>query len=131
MKKFLVIVIVLGFAAFQGFKILDRKAEERNARERVSLMFERLKTGVLADEQDAIGYWRVGHPEPASDSSANEFGRFRSQGKLGRIESFTLVSSRLYELNDASQRHVDIVCTVNGRQVKIRAVHGLPLEWID
>lgn len=131
MKKFLLIVIVLGFAAFQGYKILDRKADERNARQRVSLMFERLKSGTLADEQDAIGYWRVGHPEAATQESANEFERFRSEGKLGRVESFTLVSSQIVELGDASQRHVDIVCNVNGHPLKIRAVHAFPLKWIN
>lgn len=131
MKRFLLIVIVLGFVAFQGYKVLDRKAEERNARQRVSLMFERLKSGTLADEQDAIGYWRVGHPEPATEASANEFSRFRSERNLGRVESFTLLSSQLVELGDASQRHVDIICTVNGHQLKIRAVHTFPLQWID
>jgi len=131
MKKFLLIAIVLGFAAFQGFKVLDRRADERNARQRVSLMFERLKSGTLADEQDAIGYWHVGHPEAASEATANEFARFRADRKLGRIESFTLLSSQLVELSDASQRHVDIICNVNGTQLKIRAVHAFPLQWID
>lgn len=131
MKKFLLVVIVLGIAAFQGFKVLDRKADERNARQRVSLMFERLKSGTLADEQDAIGYWRVGHPEAASEGTANEFSRFRAEGKLGKVESFTLLSSQVVEGSDASQRHVDVVFDVNGQQRKIRAVHAFPLKWID
>ncbi len=131
MKKFLLIVIVLGFVAFQGYKILDRKADERNARQRVSMMFERLKSGTLADEQDAIGYWHVGHPEAASEATANEFARFRAERKIGRVESFTLLSSKLVELGDASQRHVDIICDVNGQQLNIRAVHAFPLQWND
>lgn len=131
MKKFLVVVIVLGFAAFYGYKILDRKADERHARERVSLMFERLKSGTLADEQDAIGYWRVGHPEVASEASANDFARFRGARQIGRVQSFNLVSSAVVEGSDAFQRHVDIVCNVNGRPLKIRATHGFPLEWSD
>lgn len=131
MKKFLLIVIILGFAAFQGYKVLDRKADERHARQRVSLMFERLKSGTIADEQDAIGYWRVGHPEPASEASANDFARFRGGRKLGRVESFTLLSSQIVERGDASQRQVDIICNVNGQQLKIRAVHASPLQWID
>ncbi len=131
MKKFLLIAVVLGVVAFQGYKILDRKAEERNARQRIATMFERLKGGTLADEQEAIGYWRVGHPEVPSEESVNLFARFRAKRGLGKIESYTVVSSRVAEGGDTSQRFIDFVCTVNGREVKIRARHGQPLEWID
>ena len=131
MKKFLIVVVVLGIVAVQGYKILDRKADERNARQRVSLMFERLKSGTLADEQDAIGYWRVGHPEAASQETANLFARFRGERNIGRVDSYSFVSSKLVEGGDASQRYVDIDCTVNGRPLRLRATHAFPLQWID
>ena len=131
MKKFLLFVVVVGIAAFQGYKSLDRKAEERNARERIGLMFERMKSGSVPDEQDAIGYWRVGHPETASGETANAFAKFRGERSLSRVDSYSIGSSQVVEGGDAAQRHVDVTCTVNGRELKIRAVHNFPLQWID
>jgi hypothetical protein len=130
-KKFLLFAAIVGIIVVQGYKVLDRKAEERNAHQRVSLMFERLKTGILADEQEAIGYWRVGHPESPSDETANAFAKFRGQRNLSRIESYSIVSSQLIEGNVALGRHVDFQCVVNGRPLRIRATHKLPLEWLD
>jgi hypothetical protein len=130
-KKFLLVALILGVLGFQGYKVLDRKADERNARERVSLMFERMKSGSLPDEQDAIGYWHVGHPETASTETANGFARFRAQRNVGRVETYSIVSTQVSEGGIAASRYVDIVCVVNGRDLKIRAVHKFPLEWID
>ena len=131
MKRFLLFALVLGVLGFQGYKTLDRRADERNARERVSLMFERLKSGSLPDEQDAIGYWHVGHPETASTETANGFAKFRAQRNIGPVESYSIVSTRVSETGTAASRYVDVVCTVHGRDLKIRAVHKFPLEWID
>ncbi len=131
MKKILLFVVIAGVVVVQGYKVLDRKAEERNAQQRVSLMFERLKTGVLADEQEAIGYWRVGHPEATDESMVSAFSAFRKERGIGRVETFSIVSSQLFEGAEAQLRYVDFLCTVNGRQLRIRARHKLPLEWIN
>ena len=131
MKKFLLFLVVVVVLGFQGYKVLDRRTEERSARERVSLMFERLKSGSVPDEQDAIGYWHVGHPETASTETVNGFAKFRAQRNLGRVDSYSITSSEVHEGDAARSRYVDIVCSVNGKDLKIRAVHKFPLEWVD
>ena len=130
MKKFILFLVVAGVLAVQGYKILDRKADERNSRERISKMFERLQSGSLADEQEAIGYWRVGHPESASEETANAFARFRARKGLRKIETYAITSSHVVDGSGAA-RSIEFVCLVNGRELRIRARHGFPLEWID
>ncbi len=93
-------------------------------------MFDNLKSGSLADEQDAIGYWRIGHPEVANSESVAAFGRFRSEGSLGAIQSFSLVSSQVVAASDSYARSAEVTCQVNGKTVRIRARHKQPLEWI-
>ncbi len=131
MKKFLLVVVALALVGFQGYKILDRRAFEENSRKRVQGMFDSLRTGVLADEQEAIGYWRVGHPEASNEENANAFARFRSAGKLGAIQSFELVSSQVVAASDSYARSVEITCEVNGKTLRLRARHHQPLEWIN
>ena len=93
MKKFLIAVVVLAAAGLVGFKKLDNSAFERNSRLRVENMLKNLQTGRLADEQEAIGYWRVGHPEAATEASVSAFARFRAEGSLGEVKSFSIVSN--------------------------------------
>ena len=131
MKKFLLIVIVLGFAAFQIFKYTDRKAFEENSRKRVQAMFEGLQRGDTASEQDAIGYWRIGHTEAPSQDSVNGFARFRSAGSLGGVQSFSIVSTQLVDASDTYTRYVDVTCLVNSKTLRIRARHHQPLEWAN
>lgn len=131
MKKFLIFVVVLAIVGFQGYKILDRRAFEENSRKRVEGMFENLKSGNLADEQDAIGYWRVGHPEAASQDSVNSFARFRSAGNFGAVQSFGIVSTETGAASDSYARYIDLTCQVNGKTLRIRARHHQPLEWVN
>ena len=130
MKKFLIVLAVLAVAGFFGYKKLDSRALEAHSRERVEGMLKGLQAGTLADEQEAMGYWRIGHPEPASDANANAFARFRGEGQLGEVKSFTIVSTQLIPASSATGRSVEISATINGKPVRLRAKHKQPLEWI-
>jgi len=130
-KKFLLAVVVLALVGFQGYKVLDRRAFEENSRKRVQSMFDSLKTGVLADEQEAMGYWRVGHSEVANEENASAFARFRAAGKIGTVQSFEIVSSQVVGASDTYARSVEITCEVNGKTLRLRARHHQPLEWIN
>ena len=130
MRKFLIVIAVLAVAGFFGYKKLDGRALEENSRTRVEGMLTSLRSGSLADEQEAIGYWRVGHPEAASEANANAFARFRAEGPLAEVKSFTIVSTQLIPASSADARSVEITVDVNGKPLRLRARHKQPLEWI-
>ncbi len=130
MRKFLIIMAVLAVAAFFGYKKLDGRALEANSRTRVESMLKNLQSGSLADEQEAMGYWRIGHPEAASESNVNAFARFRNEGPLGEVKSFAIVSTQLTPASSATGRSVEITVDVNGKPLRLRARHKEPLEWI-
>jgi hypothetical protein len=129
MKKLILAVVVLAVAGFQIYKVTDRKAFEENSRKRVLSMMESLQRDTIPDEQDAIGYWRIGHPEVAREENVNAFARFRATGGLGPVKTFSIVSSQLVDASDTYARYVEITCMVNGKQLRIRARHHQPLEW--
>ena len=130
MKKFLIVIAVLAVAVFFGYKRLDGRALEANSRGRVEGMLKSLQSGTLADEQEAIGYWRVGHPEAANEANANAFARFRAEGALGVVTSYAVVSSVLVPGSSADTRSVEIAVNINGKPFRLRARHKQPLEWI-
>lgn len=130
MKKFLIVTVVLAAVGFVGFKKLDNSALERSSKQRVEGMLKGLQSGSLADEQDAIGYWRVGFPEATTEAATNAFGRFRSEGGLAEVKSFSVVSTQLVPGTDTVARAVEVTAEINGKTVRLRARHKQPLEWI-
>jgi hypothetical protein len=126
----LLAIVILGIAAVQIFKMTDRRAFEESSRKRVQLMLENLQAGGTSYEQDAMGYWRVGHPKTANEDKANDFARFRSQGGLGGVQSFSITSTKLNEATNTYDRYVEIAFVVNSKPLRVRAKQARPLEWV-
>jgi hypothetical protein len=128
MKKLLV-VLVLGIAAFQVYKISERKTFESHTKKRVEGMLANLQKGRVADEQDAIGFWKIGRPMAPAESDSNEFANFRSRGGLGAVQSYSITSATYAPADSTEGEHVDVAFVVNGKPMKIRARPVGALEW--
>ncbi len=135
MKKLVVFGVVVVAAVFfvKLFKQTDMKAFETNTQTRVEKMFKNLESGNTADAQEAMGLWRVGHPELASEDIENAFLAFLAEKDLRRVKvkSYALVSTELIDGEDTVNRHIILACKVNGKKLKLKVRHKLPLEWVD
>ena len=66
----------------------------------------------------------------ATEAATNAFGRFRSEGGLAEVKSFSVVSTQLVPGTDTVARAVEVTAEINGKTVRLRARHKQPLEWI-
>jgi len=134
LKKLVIIggviaVIVMGVGYF---KKTDQRAFHEFSRARVQNLFDSLKSGGTADQQDAMGYWRVGHPEPASSEKFTAFEKFlEKKGVPMRVSSYEYLSSELVDGDDVVNRYVRLRCRVDGRELGMVIRQKLPIEWAD
>lgn len=131
-KKLLVVggLIALIVLGVRYFKHTDQKAFHDFSKDRVEKLFDNLKSGRTADEQDAMGYWRVGHPEPASSEKFTAFEKFMEKKNLPmRVQSYEYLSSELVDGDDVVNRYVRLTCRVDGRELAMIIRHKLPIEW--
>ena len=134
LKKLVIIggviaVIIMGVGYF---KKTDQRAFHEFSRARVQNLFDSLKSGGTADQQDAMGYWRVGHPEPASSEKFTAFEKFlEKKGVPMRVSSYEYLSSELVDGDDVVNRYVRLRCRVDGRELGMVIRQKLPIEWAD
>jgi FtsZ-interacting cell division protein ZipA len=132
LKKLLIIAGLIAVIVFgvQYFKKTDQRAFHVNSKDRVQKLFDNMKSGRTADQQDAMGYWRVGHPETASSEKITAFERFLEKKDLPmQISSYEYVSSELVNGNDVVNRYVLLTCEVDGRELSMIIRHKMPIEW--
>jgi hypothetical protein len=133
-KKLVVIGGVIALIVFgvRTFKSTDQKAFHDFSIQRVQNLFDNLSSGNTADQQDAMGYWRVGHPEPANAEKWTAFERFMEKKDLPmRVASYDYVSSELVDGDDVVNRYVRLSCRVDGRELGMIIRHKMPIEWAD
>jgi hypothetical protein len=134
MKRLVVIGGIAALVVFgvQYFKKTDRKAFQEHSKERVQKLFDNLKSGRTADQQDAVGYWRVGHPEGTTEAKLQDFERFLKEKNIPmKIKSYEFVSSELVEGEDVVNRYVLLNCKVDDRSLSMMIRHKTPIRWAD
>ena len=132
LKKLVILgVVIAGVVLFvQYMKGTDEQAFHNYAKERVQNTFESLKGRSTADEQDAIGYWRIGHPEPATEGALSSFEKFLAQKDLTMdVGSYEYVSSEVLAGQDQVNRSVRLTCRVDGKRLTLIVRQGYPLDW--
>ena len=134
LKKLLIVggVILAIILGIQYFKKTDQRAFHDLSKGRVQNLFDNLKSGRTADEQDAMGYWRVGHPETATEANLRSFERFMEAKSLPtQIKTYEFISSELVAGDDVVNRHVRLECKVDGQRLSMVIHHKLPIEWAN
>jgi hypothetical protein len=132
LKKLIILgAAIAGVVLFvQFFKSTDERAFHDYAKDRVQKTFDSLKSGKIADQQDAIGYWRIGHPEPATEGALNSFEKFLAEKQLTlRVGSYQYVSSEVVDGEDQVNRSVRLVCMVDGKRLTLTVRQGHALDW--
>lgn len=133
-KKLFFVAVVVALIVFgvRYFKDTDQGAFHEYSKDRVQNMFDNLKSGQSADMQDAMGYWRVGHPEPASQDQLAKFESFLGRKGLSRqVRSYEYVSSELVDGDDVTNRYVLLRCRVDGHDLGVIVRHKTTIQWAD
>ena len=135
LKKLIIVGVIIVAIIFgvQYFKKTDQRAFHTFSVERVQNLFDNLESGRTADQQDAIGYWRVGHPEATDEGKLTRFENFMNKKGLNsiKIKSYEYVSSELIDGDDVVNRYVLLRCKVEGRDLSMIIRHKMPIEWAD
>jgi hypothetical protein len=134
LKKLVAVgVLVAGvYFALQFFKQTDTKAFHSMAKIRVETIFENLKGRPSDDPQKAIGFWRIGGNEPASDATLRSFERWLEEKNLRmKIGSYEYLSSRMVNEEDVVGRHAIVNFKVDGRTLSVAVRQGSPVEWAN
>ena len=135
LKKLIIVGVIIAAIVFgvQYFKKTDQRAFHTFSVDRVQKLFDNLQSGGTADQQDAVGYWRVGHPEATNESNLTMFENFMEKKGLSSIKvgSYEYVSSELVDGDDVVNRYVRLDCRVEGRDLSMIIRHKTPIEWAD
>lgn len=133
-KRLLIIGVLIALIVFgvRYFKNTDQNVFHEVSRDRVQNLFDNLKSGRSADMQDAMGYWRVGHPEAASQEQLAKFESFLGKKGLSRqVNSYEYVSSELVDGGDVVNRYVLLKCRIEGHDLAMIIRHHMPIQWAD
>lgn len=134
LKKLLIIGCLVALIIFgvRYFKNTDQQVFHEVSVDRVQKMFDNLESGRTADKQDAMGYWRVGHPEGASQEILAAFEAFLEKKGLPRqIQSYEYVSSELIDGDDMVNRYVLLKCRIEGWDLSMIIRHKIPIQWAN
>lgn len=132
LKNLVVIGVVIAgiFVALKLFRGTDVNAFHNMAKERVETIFVNLQDG--ADQQKAIGFWRKGGNEPATEGALDSFEKWLAKKNLKmKIESYNYVSSDVVDGEDVLNRYVIVNFRVDGRPFSVQVRQGSPVEWAD
>lgn len=134
LKKLLFIGILVALIVYgvKYFKQTDQHAFHELSKERAQKMFDNLKSGRSADQQDAIGYWRVGHPEGTDQVNLQAFKHFlETKGLSMDVQKYEYVSSELFSGDDTANRFVRLECKADGHKLSMDIRFKEPIEWAD
>ena len=134
LKKLAILAVIIAgvFFAVRFFKGTDVKAFHDMSKQRVQTIFDNLKGGPDADRQKAIGFWRKGGNEPATDGSLTSFEKWLARKNLKmKIGTYEYVSSRVENGGDVVNRYAVVTFRVDGRRLTVNVRQGSPVEWAD
>jgi len=132
LKKLVFVGVVIGLIIYgvKYFKETDQRAFHEHSVNRVEMVFANLESGSISDEEEAIAYFFVGHPDPASEDSEKAFLQFLGEKSLSKKNgSYEYISSELVDGNDVLNRFVRLKCKVQGRELTMNIYNKAPLMW--
>ena len=132
LKKLVMVAVVIGLIIYgvKYFKETDQRAFLAFSVDRVENVFANLESGSISDEEEAIAYFFVGHPAPASEDSETAFLQFlKDKGLSKKNGSYEYISSELVDGDDVLNRFVRLKCKVQGRELTMNIYNKAPLIW--
>jgi len=132
LKKLVMVGVVVGLIIYgvKYFKETDQRAFHQYSVERVEKVFANLDSGAISDEEEAIAYFFVGHPAPASEDSEKAFLKFlKDKGLSKKNGSYEYISSELVDGDDVLNRYVSLKGKIQGHELTIRIYNKYPLQW--
>jgi len=132
LKKLVMVGVVIGLIIYgvKYFKETDQRAFHQYSVDRVEKVFANLDSGAISDEEEAIAYFFVGHPAPASQDSEKAFLQFlKDKGLSKKNGSYEYISSELVDGDDVLNRYVSLKAKIQGHDLTIRIYNKYPLQW--
>lgn len=132
LKKLVMAGVVIGLLIYgvKYFKETDQGAFHKVSVDRVEKLFANLESGAISDEEEAIAYFFVGHPAPASQDSEKAFLEFLNEKGLSKKNgSYEFISSELVDGDDVLNRYVRLECKVQGHKLTMNIYNKAPLMW--
>jgi hypothetical protein len=132
LKKLMILAVIIAgvFVALRLFKQTDVAAFDSSSKIRVQAIFDNLTGGPDADPQKAIGFWRIGGNEAATDASLTSFEKWLARKNLTmKVGSYEFLSSRVENGEDVVNRYAIVTFRVDGRTLSVEVRQGSPVEW--
>jgi hypothetical protein len=141
MNKLLIWLSVLLVVVFGGRTLIQhmsRSANENAATTRVEAFLRGMTPG--GDFQEAFQMWEAGAASAIKGMTDDEYNTevarlhawFGRRGLGQRVDSYEVLGAEMVTPPGGVEgAAVEVSCTVNGKSVRMLAVKGVPLDWVD